>query len=116
MDHKSIALPNACVWCRRAALLLRAVLARGTRALASRGRAYLQHRLPFLFRWEKVDVGSVARLYALIKLPEMPELRKLLRRRKQEAFAFERRDVRVEHVVLVRPRPRRVAVQPVEVD
>jgi len=78
----------------------RAILEKGTVAFTSHVRAYLEHRLPYIFRWEKLDVGSTARLYALLKLPDMPELRK---RAKQagtrgkdwaDAFAFERRDIK----------------------
>ncbi|KAH8053472.1 helicase [Aureococcus anophagefferens] len=70
----------------------RALLEKGTTAFTSWVRSYLEHRLPFIFRWEKVDVGSVARLFALLKLPEMPELRKLAKAGK--LTAFERSDVR----------------------
>ena len=70
----------------------RALLEKGTTAFTSWVRSYLEHRLPFIFRWEKVDVGSVARLFALLKLPEMPELRKLAKAGK--LTEFQRSDVR----------------------
>ena len=70
----------------------RALLEKGTTAFTSHVRAYLEHRLPFIFRWQKVDVGSVARLYALLKLPEMPELRKLAKQGKK--IDFDRVDVK----------------------
>ncbi len=30
----------------------------GTIAFTSHVRAYLEHRLPYIFRWEKLDVGQ----------------------------------------------------------
>ena len=56
--------------------------------------------MPYIFRWEKVDIGSTARLYALLKLPDMPELRKRAKANGKRgkdwalAFDFERRDVK----------------------
>lgn len=74
----------------------RALLEKGTSAFTAAVRAYSEHRLPFIFRWEKVDVAALARLYALIKLPEMPELRKLAK--KGKAVAFDREDVRTSTI------------------
>uniref|UniRef100_A0A7S4A0R1 ATP-dependent RNA helicase n=1 Tax=Pelagomonas calceolata TaxID=35677 RepID=A0A7S4A0R1_9STRA len=36
----------------------RAILEKGTIAFTSHVRAYLEHRLPYIFRWEKLDVGQ----------------------------------------------------------
>ena len=92
-DELRTALEDACIRDR-------AILEKGTIAFTSHVRAYLEHRLPYIFRWEKVDIGSTARLYALLKLPDMPELRKRAKANGKRgkdwmtAFAFERRDVK----------------------
>ena len=92
-DELRTALEDACIRDR-------AILEKGTIAFTSHVRAYLEHRLPYIFRWEKVSIGSTARLYALLKLPDMPELRKRAKANGKRgkdwmtAFAFERRDVK----------------------
>lgn len=61
---------------RSAAARDRALLERGTRAFTAHVKAYLEHRLKYIFRWDKVDVLQTVKLYALLRLPKMPELAK----------------------------------------
>ena len=50
-DELRTALEEACIKDR-------AILEKGTIAFTSHVRAYLEHRLPYIFRWEKLDVGQ----------------------------------------------------------
>lgn len=50
-------------------------LEKGTKAFTSWVRGYKEHQLAFVFRWKKVDLGSLATSFALLKLPKMPELK-----------------------------------------
>lgn len=47
----------------------------GSTAFISFIRAYKETMLPFIFRLEELDIGSVARGYALLRLPKIPETR-----------------------------------------
>jgi hypothetical protein len=50
------------------------VLEKGTRAFTAFVRAYKEHQCQFIFRFAKLDLGAMARSYALLRLPRMPEL------------------------------------------
>jgi ATP-dependent RNA helicase DDX55/SPB4 len=52
----------------------REVLEKGTRAFTSFIRAYKEHQCQYIFRFNKLDLGAVARSYALLRLPRMPEI------------------------------------------
>ncbi|KAJ1451534.1 P-loop containing nucleoside triphosphate hydrolase protein [Pelagophyceae sp. CCMP2097] len=81
----------------------RALLEKGTRAFTAHVRAYLEHRLQFIFRFDKVDLAAAARCYALVKLPEMPELRKARKDGRLKDEDFERADVRTGSIKFADP-------------
>ncbi|GMI09576.1 hypothetical protein TrRE_jg9815 [Triparma retinervis] len=60
---------------RNLCLTDRDYLEKGTKAFTSWVRGYKEHQLAFVFRWKKVDLGSLATSFALLKLPKMPELK-----------------------------------------
>ena len=60
---------------RRAALEDRARLDVALKAFVSYVRTYKAHRLHHIFRWRDLDMRDLGRVYALFKLPSMPELR-----------------------------------------
>ena len=51
----------------------RELLETGTTAFISFLRAYKEHLCSYIFRLEQLDLGSVARSYALVKLPKISE-------------------------------------------
>ena len=53
----------------------RALLETGSTAFMSFLRAYKEHQCSYIFRFQELDVGSVARAYALLRLPHIPETR-----------------------------------------
>merc|ERR1711988_1861092 len=57
---------------------------KGTRAYTSMIRAYGEHQCQYIFRSEKLNLGAIATSYALLRLPKMPELKKL----KQDQIDF----------------------------
>lgn len=52
----------------------REILEKGTRAFTAFVRAYKEHQCQFIFRFAKLDLAAIARSYALLRLPKMPEL------------------------------------------
>jgi hypothetical protein len=64
----------------------RSVLEASSTAFMSFLKAYKEHLCKFIFQFEKLDIGSVARSYALLRLPKIPETRKGL---KLKSFSFE---------------------------
>jgi len=52
----------------------REVLEKGTKAYTAFVRAYKEHQCQFIFRFAQLDLGGLARAYALLRLPKMPEL------------------------------------------
>merc|ERR1712070_956804 len=62
----------------------RDLMEKGTRAYTSMIRAYSEHQCQFIFRSEKLNLGAIATSYALLRLPKMPELKKL----KQDQIDF----------------------------
>eukprot|EP00624_Nannochloropsis_granulata_P007268 evm.model.NODE_7030_length_20383_cov_42.581219.5 len=52
----------------------REVLEQGTKAYTAFVRAYKEHQCQFIFRFVQLDLGGLARAYALLRLPKMPEL------------------------------------------
>ncbi|KAF9582874.1 ATP-dependent rRNA helicase spb4 [Lunasporangiospora selenospora] len=48
---------------------------KGTMAFVSFMRSYSKHEASFIFRAKDLDLGSLARGYALLRLPKMPELK-----------------------------------------
>jgi ATP-dependent RNA helicase DDX55/SPB4 len=61
---------------RRLCSLDRALLESGSCAFISFIRAYREHQCNYIFRIQELDIGSVARSYALLKLPRIPETRR----------------------------------------
>lgn len=53
----------------------RTVLECGSTAFMSFLRAYQEHMCLYIFRFEQLDIGAVARAYALLRLPKIPETR-----------------------------------------
>ena len=53
----------------------REVLESGSTAFMAFLRAYQEHLCSFIFRFEELDIGSVARSYGLLRLPKIPETR-----------------------------------------
>ncbi|CAN0000141.1 unnamed protein product, partial [Phaeothamnion confervicola] len=53
----------------------RDLLEKGTRAFISFLRDYKEHHCQFIFRFAHLDLGAIARAFALLRLPKMPELR-----------------------------------------
>ncbi|XP_029940971.1 ATP-dependent RNA helicase DDX55 [Salarias fasciatus] len=53
----------------------RAVFERGMRAFVSYVQAYAKHECSLIFRVKDLDFASLARGFALLRLPKMPELR-----------------------------------------
>lgn len=57
------------------ALSDRAIFERGMRAFVSYVQAYAKHECSLIFRVKDLDFASLARGFALLRLPKMPELR-----------------------------------------
>lgn len=53
----------------------RDILEKGTKAFISFVRSYKEHQCQFIFRFKELDLGAVARGFALFKLPKINELR-----------------------------------------
>lgn len=53
----------------------RTVLECGSTAFMSFLRAYQEHMCSYIFRFDQLDIGAVARAYALLRLPKIPETR-----------------------------------------
>uniref|UniRef100_A0A3Q4HQX9 ATP-dependent RNA helicase n=1 Tax=Neolamprologus brichardi TaxID=32507 RepID=A0A3Q4HQX9_NEOBR len=53
----------------------RAMFERGTKAFVSYVQAYAKHECSLIFRTKDLDFGCLARGFALLRLPRMPELR-----------------------------------------
>eukprot|EP01042_Synura_sphagnicola_P000533 gene533-570_t len=64
---------------RRVSVTDRAVLELGSTAFISFLRAYKEHQCSYIFRFNELDLAAVARCYALLKLPRIPETRTLIR-------------------------------------
>ncbi|CAM9713132.1 unnamed protein product, partial [Chrysoparadoxa australica] len=52
----------------------RDLLEKGTKAFVSFVRAYKEHQCQFIFRFDALDLGALARSFALLRLPKMAEL------------------------------------------
>ncbi|XP_076020242.1 ATP-dependent RNA helicase DDX55 [Genypterus blacodes] len=64
-------LPKVKAWC----LTDRAVFDRSMRAFVSCVQAYAKHECSLIFRTKDLDFAALARGFALLRLPKMPELR-----------------------------------------
>ena len=53
----------------------RNVLENGSTAFMSYLRAYKEHLCSYIFRFEFLDIGAIARAYGLLRLPKIPETR-----------------------------------------
>ena len=62
---------------RKMSLQDRAVMDKTTRAFVSYIRAYREHHCRFIFRLQDLDIGRLATGYGLLRLPKMPELKKV---------------------------------------
>jgi len=60
---------------KQIAMTDRGALEAGSTAFMAFLRSYKEHICSFIFRLDKIDIGSVARAYALVKLPKIPETR-----------------------------------------
>ncbi|XP_036907816.1 ATP-dependent RNA helicase DDX55 [Sturnira hondurensis] len=60
---------------RAMALADRAVFEKGVRAFVSHVQAYAKHECNLIFRLKDLDFAALARGFALLKMPRMPELR-----------------------------------------
>jgi len=81
---------------RLAASKDRGLMEKATRAFTAHVKSYNEHRLKYIFRWDKVDVLGALRLYGVLKLPKMPELAKPLA--DGRLAAFDRFDVATEDI------------------
>jgi len=66
-----------CPVLRRAKRLVetdRTVMLRANKAFVSVVRAYQEHQLPFLFPFKKLDIGSLATGFCVLRLPRMKEI------------------------------------------
>jgi ATP-dependent RNA helicase DDX55/SPB4 len=70
----------------------RALLEAGTNAFISFLRAYKENLCSYIFRLDQLDIGSVARAYALLKLPKIPETQSQ-RKGSKKPVDFEATDV-----------------------
>lgn len=61
----------------------RAVLEAGSTAFMSFLRSYQEHLCSYIFKLDDLDIGAVARSYALLRLPKIPETRGLRGRKIQ---------------------------------
>mmetsp|Transcript_12115 Transcript_12115/g.18213 ORF Transcript_12115/g.18213 Transcript_12115/m.18213 type:complete len:671 (+) Transcript_12115:29-2041(+) len=52
----------------------RAILELGTTAFVSHLKAYQEHQLKYIFRFNDLDIGATARCYGLLRIPKMPEI------------------------------------------
>ena len=55
----------------------REIYDKSLRAFVSWVRSYNEHQASYIFRFKDVDVAQVARMFGLLKLPRMPELKNL---------------------------------------
>jgi len=55
----------------------RALLEASSTAFMSFLRAYKEHQCSYIFRFDRLDIGAVARCYALLRLPKIKETRDL---------------------------------------
>lgn len=62
----------------------RDVLEKGVKAFVSYIRGYKEHQCQYIFRLQDMDLGALARACALLRLPKMPEVRRL--RSRTEGF------------------------------
>lgn len=69
----------------------RDVLEKGTKAYISFVRSYKEHQCQFIFRFKELDLGAVARGFALLKLPKINELRNV-------RISFEKADVSTKEI------------------
>jgi hypothetical protein len=53
----------------------RTVLESGSTAFMAFLRAYREHMCSYIFRFDQLDIGGVARSYSLLRLPKIPETR-----------------------------------------
>lgn len=60
---------------RARALADRAVFEKGVRAFVSHVQAYAKHECSLIFRLKDLDFAALARGFALLRMPKMPELR-----------------------------------------
>ncbi|KAF6080922.1 DEAD-box helicase 55 [Phyllostomus discolor] len=60
---------------RATALADRAVFEKGVRAFVSHVQAYAKHECSLIFRLKDLDFAALARGFALLRMPRMPELR-----------------------------------------
>jgi ATP-dependent RNA helicase DDX55/SPB4 len=67
----------------------RGVLEAGSTAFMSFLRAYKEHICSYIFRFDQLDIGAVAKSYALLRLPKIPETRGVRGR----AIVFESTDI-----------------------
>lgn len=61
---------------RLAASKDRDLMIKSTKALTSHVKAYNEHQLKYIFRWNRVDVLALAKLYNVLRLPKLPEFAK----------------------------------------
>lgn len=60
---------------KQKSLTCREIYESGTRAFVSYIRFYQEHQAKFIFRFKELDIPSLARMFGLLRLPSMPELR-----------------------------------------
>eukprot|EP00698_Gefionella_okellyi_P000521 TRINITY_DN10471_c0_g1_i1.p1 TRINITY_DN10471_c0_g1~~TRINITY_DN10471_c0_g1_i1.p1 ORF type:complete len:387 (-),score=104.59 TRINITY_DN10471_c0_g1_i1:14-1174(-) len=55
----------------------RDIMDKGVLAFISYMRAYKEHQCSYIFRMDKLDISSLAMTFGLLRLPHMPELKKM---------------------------------------
>lgn len=77
-------------WQRVSASQDRDIYEKGLKAFVSWIRSYKEHQASYIFQLKKLDMGSVARSFGLLRLPKMPELKQGFERRVEfEDFAID---------------------------
>ena len=66
---------SLCTCLRSMAAADRDVLEKGVRAFVSHARAYREHRCRHIFKMSDVNFSRLAKAFALLRLPKMPELK-----------------------------------------
>ncbi len=62
---------------KKLSMLDRVLLEASSTAFMSFLRAYKEHQCSYIFRFDRLDIGAVAKCYALLRLPKIKETKDL---------------------------------------